>query len=210
MEFFKSGRGGIIQLLPLLCLKKPAIFVRITTAMDSQNHKREVYYSGDDGHPWENQAEPERLIVETRPKEALSKNISLVELIFGQSLNWYFSVIAWPLFLLLFLEIGLRVLLPKYYPEASANFLDGLLSIIRIVLFGYLTVSAHKQFKATSKQIMLAAVLMGFLAGLVLGLFLLFWNFGLASVLNLIGLPLLLAAYGWLISWLLTKILYKI
>ena len=178
--------------------------------MDSENHKREVQYASDDGQPWENLEEPARLIVETKPKQVLAKNIGLAELIFGQSLNWYFSVISWPLFILLFLEIGLRVLHAKYFSNVSAGFLDGTLNVLRIILLGYLVVLAHRQFKATSRQIILAAVLMGFLAGLALGLFLLFWHFGLASIINLIGLPLLLTAYGWLVSWLLTKTFYKI
>lgn len=177
--------------------------------MDNQNHKRRLNYSSDDGHPWEIKTEVSEPVAVPVSNPAKFNNWG--ELIFGQTLPWYFSIIVWPMFILILVEIGLRVMQTRYLDFWPENIFTWIINLLRISLFVYLVISAHKQFKATSKQIMAAAVLGGLLVGMVLAIFQLFWYLGeLWVFFNLIGQPLLLAAEGLLISWLITKSFYKI
>ena len=190
-------------------MKNVRFFAKLKSVMNKDNHKRELDYLSDDGHPWEIKAEtsePVSMLV-SNP----TKVITWGELIFGQTLPWYFSVIVWPMFILLLAEIGLRVMQVKYLDFWPSSSFTWAINILRIGLFIYLVVYAHKQFKATAKQIMAAAVLGGLLVGIVLAVFQLFWYLGeLWVFFNLIGQPLLLAAEGLLISWLISKSFYKI
>lgn len=173
--------------------------------MSQQTHKRDLQYSTDYGHPWEADAK-----TELQPNIRSEKNYldGFGELIFGKSLRWYKEVAAWPMFILLLLEIGLRVMQTKYFATASPELFTGLINFTRIAIFVYLATSGVKRYWANKQQILSAAVLGGLVGGVILALFQLFWYHDLWTVFNLIGQPLLLAAEGLVISWLTYRLFF--
>lgn len=174
--------------------------------MASEIHKRDIEYSSDSGNPWEKISEAE-LAINSVNKQLTQTSCG--EFVYGQGLKWYFSVIGWPIFILLLLEIGFRVTQTKYFIDFPETFFSGGMNVLRIIIFVYLIILAHKQHHATNKQTIAASVMAGILSGLALALFQLFWYFKLWAVFNLVGQPLLFAAEGLIISWLITKAFYK-
>ncbi|MDP2586387.1 MAG: hypothetical protein Q8P32_01285 [Candidatus Komeilibacteria bacterium] len=173
--------------------------------MTQQTHKRDLQYSTDYGHPWEADA---KTVPEPNIQPEKNYLDGFGELVFGKSLRWYKEVAAWPMFILLLLEIGLRVMQTKYFITIEPEIFTSLINFSRLSAFVYLTVSGVKRYLANKKQILTAAVLGGLLAGVILGLFQLFWYRDLWTVFNLIGQPLLLAAEGLVISWLVYRLFF--
>lgn len=178
--------------------------------MPNPSHKREVNYSSDDGHPWEPQDNGDKPVLNGGQTASLKGQKLPAELLFGQTLNWYFTAAVWPMFILLLIEIGLRVVQAKYLSLWTQAYFDWAVNLARLILFTYLAVSARKVFKATGRQIMAVSVLGGFFAGLIMALFNLAWQFELWKVFNLIGQPLAFALAGLVISWLYVRIFVKI
>lgn len=177
--------------------------------MSQEIHKREIKYSEDSGQPWEEDVKEESSAVyQLTPKVKKSNNFG--ELLFGKSLHWYKEVAVWPMFILLLAEIGLRVLQRRYFKEAPEAIFSDSINLLQLALFAYLAVSALKQFKATLRQTLAAAVIGGLVTGVILAIFQLFWYFEeLWTFFNLVGQPLLLAAEGLIISWLIIKLFFK-
>jgi hypothetical protein len=176
--------------------------------MSQEIHKREIKYSGDSGQPWEEGVKADAQgVYQVTPKVKNSNNFG--ELLFGKSLNWYKEVAVWPMFILLVLEISLRVIQRKYFETAPEEIFSNLINLLRIVLFAYLAVSATRQFKARRTQTLTAAVLGGLAVGVILAVFQLFWYWELWTFFNLVGQPLLLAMEGLVISWLIIKLFFK-
>lgn len=171
--------------------------------MSQETHKREIKYSTDYGHPWEADVK-----TEPRPNSQPEKNYldGFGELIFGKGLKWYQEAAAWPIFILLLAEIGIRVMQTKYFATASPELFTGLINFTRITIFAYLATSGVKRYWATKQQVLSAAVLGGLVGGVILALFQLFWYHDLWTIFNLIGQPLLLAAEGLIVSWLTYKL----
>ena len=174
----------------------------------NETHKRDIKYSSDNGHPWEEGSKVDLAETVSRPMQP-QPDYNLGEKIYGRSLVWYKNAAVWPMFILLFLEISLRVVQTKFLPLVPDAIFSQSLNILRPVIFIYLTVSAIKTFQATAKQAMAAAVLGGVATGLLLAIFQLLWYFELWTVFNLIGQPLLLAAEGLMVSWLVAGIFFK-
>ena len=174
--------------------------------MSQSEHKRDLQYSTDYGHPWEADAK-----TRLEPNIQAEKNPldNFGEFVFGKGLKWYKEVAAWPMFILLLVEIGSRVMQTKYFITVEPEVFTGLINFSRISAFVYLTVSGFKRFLATKKQILTASVLGGLVAGVILALFQLFWYRQLWAFFNLIGQPLLLAAEGLVISWLTWQLFFK-
>ena len=174
--------------------------------MANVEHKRDLQYSTDYGHPWELDAK-----TELQPNVQADRNYldGFGEFVFGKGLKWYQEVAAWPMFILLLAEIGLRVMQTKYFPTINPELAGGLVNFTRIAIFVYLTASGVKRYWATKKQILAAAVLAGLVTGMILALFQLFWYFELWTFFNLIGQPLLLAAEGLIISWLTYRLFFE-
>ena len=61
--------------------------------------------------------------------------------------------------------------------------------------------SAVRQYQANKMQTVTVAIIGGGAVGFLLAIFQLFWYFELWTFFNLIGQPLLFAAVGALISW---------
>ncbi|OGY89961.1 MAG: hypothetical protein A2927_02680 [Candidatus Komeilibacteria bacterium RIFCSPLOWO2_01_FULL_45_10] len=163
-------------------------------------HKRDLHYSSDEGFPWEKDSQTPTEIKESPEPVKSAGNFG--ELILGKNLNWYKEMTVWPMFILLILEIGIRVLQSKYLVTLNPAIFNWTINAARLILFVYLTLAAVRQFKADKKQTMLGAALGGIMVGLMLAIFQLFWYLELWTVFNLIGQPLLLGAEGLLISWL--------
>ena len=176
--------------------------------MQSANHKREISYSADNGHPWEEDAHMGRTL-EAERSEAKQEFVQPGEFICGKTPNWYFKVMAWPMFILLLLEIGLRVMQTRYFYDAPPEIFEWLITLARIALFVYLAVLAVRQFKATKPQLLAVAVIGALFAGVILAVFQLFWYFKLWTIFNLLGQPLLMAAEGLVISWLTFELLKR-
>ncbi len=174
--------------------------------MTNSQHKRDLQYSTDYGHPWELDAKTELKPNVQEDKEYLD---GFGEFVFGKGLKWYKEVAAWPMFILLLVEIGLRVMQTKYFVTINPDIFTGLINFTRLAVFVYLAVSGVKRYWANKKQILTASVLGGLVAGIILALFQLFWYFELWTFFNLIGQPLLLAAEGLVISWLVWQLFFK-
>ncbi len=173
----------------------------------NQQHKREIKYSSDNGHPWEEDAkEPLQAEVRQAAAEPLR---GVGEFICGRSLKWYQEVAVWPMFILLVAEISLRVMQSRYFLSWPEQIFSGLISLVRVASFVYLTVTAFKNYQATRRQALTAAVLGGLVAGVLLAVFQLLWYFELWTFFNLIGQPLLLAAAGLVISWIIARLFFK-
>lgn len=175
--------------------------------MSSEIHKRPLKYESDDGHPWESGAlEEKEKIYESSTKILQKRKMRQLEeageFLYGKSLKWYKEVALWPMFILLVVEVGVRVMQTKYFFLWSPQIFNWIITIARVILFTYLAVTAVKQFKADKMQTISAAIIGGVVVGFILAIFQLFWYFELWTFFNLIGQPLLLAAEGTIISWL--------
>ncbi|MFA6304475.1 MAG: hypothetical protein WCV73_01430 [Patescibacteria group bacterium] len=175
--------------------------------MDQPTHKREIKYSSDDGHPWE--ADSHAPLQPNTPAVAKGGANNWGEFVYSRSLAWYKEVAAWPMFILLLLEIALRVIQTKYFPLAEPLLFNQLINITRVIIFAYLSYSALKNYSATKQQTLVASVLGGLVAGVILAVFQLIWYFELWAFFNLIGQPLLLAAEGLMISWFFTALFFR-
>ena len=180
----------------------------------TENHKREIKYSSDDGHPWEEQDQEESMkehqsSTKILEKRALQKVETVGQFIYGQSLTWYKEIAIWPMLILLVIELGTRVMQTNYLylwpPKIFTWFIVG----ARIVLFIYLAVSAVRQYQANKMQTVTVAIIGGGVVGFLLAIFQLFWYFELWTFFNLIGQPLLFAAVGALISWVVYTAVFK-
>jgi len=168
-------------------------------------HKREIKYSSDNGQPWESDMKTS-LEASAKDSEVIKGNPG--ELIYGRNLKWYQDAALWPMFILLLLEIGLRVVQTKYFSASEPMIFSWLVGLARLSLFSYLAFSAIRQFKATARQVMTAAVLGGLVVGFIMALFQLVWYFELWTLFNLIGQPLVMALEGLVISWLIIRLFY--
>jgi hypothetical protein len=173
--------------------------------MDNPAHKRDVSYSADNGQPWEEDAKMGKAL-ETEHSAAEREFVQPGEFIYGQTLNWYFKVMIWPMFILLLVEIGLRVMQTKYFYTTEPAIFEWLISLARIILFVYLAVSGLRQFKATKPQLLSAAIIGALFAGVILAVFQLFWYFKLWTIFNLLGQPLLMAAEALIVNWLIFEL----
>jgi len=176
--------------------------------MQDANHKRDISYSADLGRPWEEGAKMGKSL-ESEKSESKQEFIQPGEFIYDQTLNWYFKVISWPMFILLLLEIGLRVMQTEYFYDAPLAIFEWLITLARICLFVYLAVLALRQFKATKPQLLAAAIIGALFTGVILAVFQLFWYFKLWTIFNLLGQPLLMAAEALIISWLTFELLKR-
>jgi len=179
-----------------------------------ENHKRDIKYSSDNGHPWEDQDQEEQAKAYESSAKVLEKRKEIKvetfgQLIYGKSLGWYKEAVIWPMFILAVIELGVRVIQTNYLYLWPANIFNWVISIARFVLFIYLAVSAVKQFKADKMQTVMAAIIGGVAVGFILAVFQLFWYFELWTFFNLIGQPLLFAAEGAIISWVVYMIFLK-
>ena len=175
--------------------------------MPESQHKRPLKYSSDSGHPWEKvSSEEEKKVYESSAKileERKTKRLNNTgEFLYGKSLKWYKEIALWPMFILLVVEIGIRVVQSKYFYLSPAEVFNWLINIVRVIIFIYLSIVAIRQFKASKQQTITAAVSGGLLVGFLLAIFQLFWYFELWAFFNLIGQPLLLAVEGAIVSWL--------
>lgn len=177
-------------------------------------HKRDINYSSNDGHPWESGVladekiyESSTAVLEKRQERQLEETGNFL---YGKSLRWYQAVVAWPMFILLVSEIGIRVMQTKYLSLWPPQLFSWLIVAARLSLFVYLAVMAARQFKASKLQTIASAMLGGALVGFLLAVFELFWYFKLWTFFNLIGQPLLFVAEGALISWLAYSLLTKV
>ena len=172
-----------------------------------EEHKRPIKYSLDNEESWENNKWEEDEKLSESSSRAVEKKKSKEletagEFLYGKSLKWYKEVLSWPMFILLFLEISIRVLETKYFYLWSDNFFFWLIEIIRAIILIYLSVMVIKQFKVNKAQLFTTVILGGVVTGFILAIFQLFWYFKLWAFLSLIGLPLWLAFEGLVISYL--------
>ena|SRR3989338_3481823 len=170
-------------------------------------HKRDIRYSSDDGHPWEEDNKASQAIYAATKKEPTVRMPG--EFLYGKPLKWYFDIIVWPMFILLIVEIGVRVMQAKYFTTVKPEIFEYVINFARAFLLSYLTIVAIKQSSAGKKQTLTAVTIGGILVGLVLAVFQLFWYFELWTFFNLLGQPLLLGLEGLVISWLIITILRK-
>ena len=175
--------------------------------MASADHKRDLKYSND--FPWQEKDNSDQEEIEIKAQDSTSKikTTGLGELIQGRSLKWYKDVALWPMFILLIIELGVRVIQTRYLPLWNEEIIDYIIIGIRVILFGYLAVVAVKQFKATKIQAVIAAAIGGFVTGFILAIFQLFWYFELWTFFNLIGQPLVMALYGMVVVWIVVSLL---
>lgn len=177
-------------------------------------HKRRLLYESDAGNPWESQPsevtdkiyESSAILLEKRKIKKMEEGS---EFLYGKSLNWYKEVALWPMFILLLIELGIRVIQTKYlylWPPPTFNWV---ITIARIVLFSYLATVGIRRFKANKIQLVSAAILGGGVLGFLLAIFQLFWYFELWTFFNLIGQPLLLAAEGAIICWFIYSLFFN-
>lgn len=174
--------------------------------MVQNQHKRNIKYSSGQNYPWEEDAKTEPEIYEPDVKQKTKNNFG--ELIYGKSLKWYKDVFIWPMFILLIIEISIRVMQSKYLFSWPQEIFTWTINLIRVALFVYLTIIAVRQFKANKKQVLTSAVIGGVLVGVILAIFQLFWYFELWTFFNLIGQPLLLAAEGLIVSWIIIRFFF--
>jgi len=173
-------------------------------------HKRDLKYSL--GFPWEetDEALKEELSLKKEPKQKTrSQAGAWGEFIYGRDLKWYKEVILWPMFLLLIIELGVRVLQTKYLYLWNEQIFSYLIYGARVILFGYLAVAAVKLYRADKAQVLFAAALGGLLTGFVLAIFQFFWYLELWTFFNLVGQPLLMMFMGVAIAWLVVNLLIK-
>ena len=173
----------------------------------SEKHKRPLKYEPDNSYPWESGALEEKEKIhessdKVLAKRKLEKLEEAAEFVYGKSLKWYKEVALWPMFILLVVELGVRVMQTKYFFLWPAHVFNWIITIARVALFIYLAVIAVRQFKADKMQTVTAAMIGGAVVGFIVAIFQLFWYFELWTFFNLIGQPLLLAAIGAIISWL--------
>lgn len=177
-------------------------------------HKREISYSSDNGHPWESGILADEKIYESSTEVLEKRQERQLEeagnFLYGKSLRWYQAVAAWPMFILLVSEISIRVMQTKYLYLWQPQFFSWLIAVTRLSLFVYLAVIAIKQFRASKLQTIASAMLGGAVIGFLLAIFQLFWYLKLWTFFNLVGQPLLLAAEGAIISWLVYSLLTKV
>lgn len=174
--------------------------------MTQAEHKRDIKYSSDQGYPWEDDIGTEPEINEPEPKEKAKNNFG--EFVYGKSLKWYKDVAIWPMFILLIVEIGIRVMQSKYLLALEPEIFTWSINLVRVALFVYLTISAIRQFKANKKQTLTAAVIGGMGVGIILAVFQLFWYFEIWAFFNLIGQPLMLALEGLIVGWVIITVFY--
>ena len=170
-------------------------------------HKRDIRYSSDDGHPWEEESKtgPEAYLA-----TKVEKKVNIPgEFVYAKPLKWYFDVLTWPMFILLLAEVGIRVMQTRYMVNIAPEIFEYVISLARVFLLAYLAVLAIKQYQADKKQALAVTAFGGILVGLVLAVFQLFWYFELWTFFNLLGQPLLLGAEGLVIAWLATFIFKK-
>ena len=175
-------------------------------------HKRAIDYGPAEEFPWQVDAEQSRSLYESssgdqkinRNNFSESKNS---EALFTKPMRWYWEIALWPMFILLVLEIGLRVMQTKYLYLWSEEIFGLATFGLRFVLFAYLAITAIKKFKADKKQLYTAVILAGIITGCVLAVFQLFWYFELWTIFNLIGQPLLFALIGLVVAWILSLFL---
>jgi hypothetical protein len=178
--------------------------------MSENQHKRDIQYSSGLGQPWE---EDDDLTEEIEAREKFKQDRqaqtapgNIAETFYGRKLDWYKEVVVWPMFILLVVEIGIRVLDRNYLNLLNKEILDYFIYVVRIILFAYLAISAVKKYQASQAQVIFAAVLGGVVTGFLLAVFQLFWYFELWTIFNIIGQPLLMAVMGVVIAWLTTFI----
>jgi len=177
-------------------------------------HKRRLLYESDAGHPWESRSnanmekiyESSTAFLEKRKAKKLEEN---GEFLYGKSLNWYKEVALWPMFILLLVELGVRVIQTKYLYLWPPPVFSWVITAGRIALFSYLATVGVKRFKANKIQLTAAAIIGGGILGLLLAIFQLFWYFELWTFFNLIGQPLLLAAEGAVICWFIYSLFFN-
>ncbi len=175
--------------------------------MPNPVHKREIKYSSDDGHPWEEENKDDKgVYASAKPKVEVSVP---GEFLYDKPLKWYFEVVVWPMFILVILEIGIRVMQTKYFLNIKPEIFEWLINFVRAFLLSYLSAMAIKKFFGNKKQILTVGVIGGLIAGIILAVFQLFWYFELWTFFNLLGLPLMLALEGLVIGWL-VFIVFKI
>ncbi|MBU1130792.1 hypothetical protein KJ840_01530 [Patescibacteria group bacterium] len=172
--------------------------------MLSNQHKRDIKYSND--FPWEEQDDSIKEEMERKAQSREQKNSAKIsgfgEVFYGRDLKWYKEVALWPMFILLIIELGVRVMQTKYFYLWNEQIFDYLVMAARIILFIYLAITAIKNYKATKMQMVFAGAMGGLVTGCVLAVFQLFWYFQLWTFFNLIGGPLLMALIGAVITWL--------
>ena len=179
----------------------------------AENHKRDIKYSSDNGHPWEEQDQDEQVKAYESSVKVLEKRqekqvATAGQFIYGKSLRWYKEAVIWPMFILVMIELGIRVVQTNYLYLWPPHIFNWIIASARFVIFIYLSVSAVKQFKADKMQTITAAIIGGVAVGFLLAIFQLFWYFELWTFFNLIGQPLLFAAEGTIISWLVYTIFF--
>jgi len=197
------------NILYLSCMEEPT-----EPKIIKEPHKRRLLYESDAGHPWESRPseEQERIyesstqILEKRKARRLEE---AAEFLYGKSLKWYKEVVIWPMFILLLVELGVRVIQTKYLFLWPPQVFNWVITAARIILFSYLAAIGIKHFKANKIQIVVAAIIGGGVVGFLLAIFQLFWYFELWTFFNLIGQPLLLMAEGMLISWLVYSLFFN-
>lgn len=179
--------------------------------MPPTQHKRELQYSS--GFPWEEKddslKEEMELKAKAKSERTKKKSNDFGQVFYGRDLNWYKEVVLWPMFILLIIELGVRVMQTKYLYLWNAEIFSYTIYLSRIILFSYLGISAVKRYKATKTQAVFAAALGGFVTGFLLAIFQLFWYFELWAFFNLIGQPLLMMATGVVITWFITIFIRK-
>ena len=170
-------------------------------------NKRDIKYSLDNGEPWHKNDEAEdSMLYESSSSAVDSKKAKDIEtageFLYGKSLKWYKSVLIWPMFILLFIEISIRVLEAKFFILWSDNLFFWLIELVRVIIFIYLSITVLKQYKLEKSQLFTTVILGGAITGFLLAIFQLFWYFKLWTFFSLIGLPLQLAFEGLIISYL--------
>lgn len=180
--------------------------------MPSSDHKREIQYTND--FPWQQKEDfaSEELALKERSKNEQKEVIladDLGDALYGRSLKWYKEAALWPMFILLIVELGARVMQTKYFPLWNEEIFSYIIYLSRVAIFCYLGISVVKQYKGTKQQAIAAAVLGGLITGFLLAVFQLFWYFELWTFFNIIGQPLLMAAMGLVTVWLATSIFFN-
>ncbi|MBU1037184.1 hypothetical protein KKF32_04080 [Patescibacteria group bacterium] len=174
---------------------------------DQAIHKRPIKYLSDNNFPWEEEQSAKEVglhesSVKILEKREESKLEHIDEHIFGKDLKWYKEIILWPMFILLVIEVGLRVVQAKYLYLWPTTVFSWTIFLVRAAIFIYLAAVAIKRFKADKSQVITAAIIGGIITGFLLAIFRLFWYIKLWTPFNLIGQTLLFAVTGAIISWL--------
>src|SRR3989339_1800871 len=129
-------------------------------------HKRSIEYGSGEAFPWQVDAEQSRGLYESSAgeKQKSPSNFSedrVAEALFAKPMRWYWEIALWPMFILLVLEISLRVMQTKYLYLWSEEIFGWATFGLRFILFAYLAITAIKKFKADKKQLYTAVILAG-------------------------------------------------